>query len=174
MAAERRTAALRYRPRVESRLHFYLGLYLLFFTWLFAFTGLCSTTSGGSSLSSGRIGFRARPNKPSDRSRQPHDIDRAREVMRQLGIAGEVQWPATQPPDGPLTFQVSRPGLIVDIKADLRRRSRNGATNATERVGRDAGAAHVHGCSRGRLPEPPRLDGDDRLGAVDGRSRCRA
>ena len=39
--------------------------------------------------------------------------------MRQLGIDGEVQWPATQPPNGPLTFQVSRPGVAVGVKADL-------------------------------------------------------
>jgi hypothetical protein len=37
--------------------------------------------------------------------------------MRQLGIAGEIQWPAQQ--SGPFGFQVSRPGLIVDVKADL-------------------------------------------------------
>jgi hypothetical protein len=38
------------------------------------------------------------------------DIDRAREVMRQVRIVGEVQWPAPQPAEGPLTFQVTRRG----------------------------------------------------------------
>ena len=46
----------------NRRVHFYLGLYLLFFTWLFAFTGLLLNHPAGSSLSSGRAGFRARPN----------------------------------------------------------------------------------------------------------------
>jgi hypothetical protein len=40
--------------------------------------------------------------------------------MRQLGIAGEIQWPAAQPADGSFAFQVSRPGRVVDVKADLR------------------------------------------------------
>jgi hypothetical protein len=39
--------------------------------------------------------------------------------MRQLGVAGELQWPATQPANGPFTFQVTRPGLNIDVKADL-------------------------------------------------------
>jgi hypothetical protein len=47
-------------------------------------------------------------------------VDRAREVMRKLRIAGEVQWPATQPAKKPFTFQVSRPSLVIDVKADLR------------------------------------------------------
>ena len=37
--------------------------------------------------------------------------------MRQLGIDGEIQWPAQQ--SGPFAFQASRPGLVVDVKADL-------------------------------------------------------
>ena len=121
IAAERRSRGLFDSFLVwNRRLHFYLGLYLLFFTWLFAFTGLL--------LNHQRWQFaQFWPNRVQNTTEQNFasatgtaDIDRAREVMRQLGIAGEVQWPATQPPNGPLTFQVSRPGLVVDIKADLR------------------------------------------------------
>ena len=104
----------------NRRLHFYLGLYLLFFIWLFAFTGLL--------LNHPRWQFaQFWPNRIQSTTEHTLgpvtavvDIDRAREVMRELGIAGEVQWPATQPPNGPFTFQVSRPGLVVDVKADLR------------------------------------------------------
>ena len=39
--------------------------------------------------------------------------------MRQLGISGEIQWPAAQPAGGPFSFQVSRPGLVIEVKADL-------------------------------------------------------
>lgn len=39
--------------------------------------------------------------------------------MRQLSIDGEIQWPGAQPPGGPFAFQVSRPGLIIDVKVDL-------------------------------------------------------
>jgi hypothetical protein len=104
----------------NRRIHFYLGLYLLFFTWLFAFTGLL--------LNHPRWQFaQFWPNRLQNTTEHTLDavsevanIARARDVMRQLGIAGEVQWPAAQPPNGPLTFQVSRPGLIVDVTADLR------------------------------------------------------
>jgi hypothetical protein len=104
----------------NRRVHFYLGLYLLFFTWLFAFTGLL--------LNNPRWQFaQFWPNRTisaTTHTLQPvtevADIDRARDVMRQLGIAGEVQWPAAQPPNGPFTFQVGRPGLNLEVKADLR------------------------------------------------------
>ena len=104
----------------NRRLHFYLGLFLLFFTWLFALTGLL--------LNHPRWQFaQFWPNRIQSTTEHPIgsvtavvDIDRARDVMRQLGIAGEVQWPATQPANGPFTFQVSRPGLVIDVNADLR------------------------------------------------------
>ena len=101
----------------NRRIHYYLGLYLLFFTWLFAVTGLL--------LNHPRWQFaQFWPNRLQTTTeydiRPPaagSDADRARELMRQLGIAGEIQWPAQQ--SGPFAFQVSRPGLIVDVKADL-------------------------------------------------------
>ena len=103
----------------NRRLHFYLGLYLLFFIWLFAFTGLL--------LNRPRWQFaQFWPNRiqsTTEHSIRPVtavvDVDRARDVMRQLGVMGEVQWPATRPANGPFTFQVSRPGLLVEVKADL-------------------------------------------------------
>jgi len=103
----------------NRRLHYYLGLYLLFFIWLFAFTGLL--------LNHPRWEFaQFWPNRlqsTTEHGLEPvaaaADIDRARNVMQQLGIAGEVQWPAAQPANGPFTFQVSRPGLVIDVKADL-------------------------------------------------------
>jgi hypothetical protein len=101
----------------NRRIHYYLGLYLLFFTWLFVVTGLL--------LNHPRWQFdQFWPNRVQTTTeydiRPPapgSDADRARELMRQLGIAGEIQWPAQQ--SGPFAFQVSRPGLIVDVKADL-------------------------------------------------------
>ena len=104
----------------NRRIHFYLGLYLLFFIWLFAFTGLL--------LNHPRWQFAQfwpnRTQSTTERTLKPvtatADVDRARAVMRQLGITGEIQWPATQPVDGPFTFQVNRPGLNVEVKADLR------------------------------------------------------
>ena len=104
----------------NRRLHFYLGLYLLFFIWLFAFTGLL--------LNHPRWQFaQFWPNRVQSATETTiavvaaaNDSGRARDVMEELGIAGEVQWPAAQPANGPFTFQVNRPGLSLDVKADLR------------------------------------------------------
>ena len=120
LAGERRT-----RGAVDTvlvwnrRVHYYLGLFLLFFIWLFAFTGLL--------LNHPRWQFaQFWPNRIQSTTEDTiaavtaaNDTDRARDVMRQLGVAGELQWPATQPANGPFTFQVNRPGFNVDVKADL-------------------------------------------------------
>lgn len=103
----------------NRRVHYYLGLFLLFFIWLFAFTGLL--------LNHPRWQFaQFWPNRIQSTTEHTiaavtaaNDTDRARDVMRQLGVAGELQWPATQPANGLFTFQVNRPGFNVDVKADL-------------------------------------------------------
>lgn len=105
----------------NRRLHYYLGLYFLFFTWLFVFTGLLLNHPRWqvAQFWSTRIQTSAeqavRP--PAGGS----DVERARDLMRQLHIAGEIQWPPQQPGAGLLGFQVNRPGLIVDVKADIER-----------------------------------------------------
>jgi hypothetical protein len=103
----------------RSRLHFYIGLYLLFFSWLFAFTGLL--------LNHPKWEFaQFWPNRVQSAMVQEFrppagntEVERARDLMRQLGIVEEIQWPAARPPEGILAFQVSRPGHIREIKADL-------------------------------------------------------
>jgi hypothetical protein len=103
----------------NRRVHYYIGLYLLFFCWLFVFTGLL--------LNHPRWQFaQFWPNRiQSTTERQfqlppaTTDIERARDLMRQFGISGEIQWPATQQATGPFVFQVSRPGLVIDVNADL-------------------------------------------------------
>lgn len=103
----------------NRRFHYYLGLYLLFFIWLFAFTGLL--------LNHPRWEFaQFWPKRVQTiiehRFQVPpvtSDLERARDLMRQIGIAGEIQWPTAQAAGGPFTFQVSRPGLVIEVKADL-------------------------------------------------------
>ena len=140
LAGERRT-----RGAVDTvlvwnrRVHYYLGLFLLFFIWLFAFTGLL--------LNHPRWQFaQFWPNRIQSTTEHTiaavtaaNDTDRARDVMRQLGIVGELQWPATQPTNGPFTFQVNRPGFNVDVKADLQ-----GARATAQRTQLNAwGVMHV-------------------------------
>jgi hypothetical protein len=104
----------------NRRLHYFVGLYLLFFCWLFAFTGLL--------LNHPKWDFaQFWPNRVQTQTehafRPVQGINRlaqARDLMQQLGIDGEIQWPNVPPSDGILTFQVSRPGRIVEVQADLR------------------------------------------------------
>jgi hypothetical protein len=103
----------------NRRSHYYLGLYLLFFCWLFVLTGLL--------LNHPRWQFaQFWPNRVQTTSEHQIVIspmttgpERAREVMRQLSLAGEIQWPPTQAASGRFKFQVSRPGLIADVTIDL-------------------------------------------------------
>lgn len=104
----------------NRRLHFYLGLYLLFFIWLFAFTGLLLNHPRWQFAQFWPNRIQSTAEHSLESATAVVDIDRARDVMRQLGIAGEVQWPSTQSANGPFTFQVSRPGLVFDVRADLR------------------------------------------------------
>lgn len=102
----------------NRRLHYYLGLYLLFFCWLFALSGLL--------LNHPQWQFaQFWPNRVQTTSEQvvaigaaASDLDRARDIVRQLGLSGEIQWPAARP-EGALAFQVTRPGLIADVRVDL-------------------------------------------------------
>jgi hypothetical protein len=102
----------------NRRVHYFLGLYLLFFCWLFALTGLL--------LNHPRWEFaQFWPNRVRTTSehalRVPSgssDMERARDVMRQLGVAGEIQWPPTQSTNGSFAFQVTRPGVVIEVNAD--------------------------------------------------------
>ena len=102
----------------NRRVHYYLGLYLLFFCWLFAFTGLL--------LNHPRWEFaQFWPNRTQSTTEHPFqtpqgttDLERARGLMRQFGMAGEIQWPSAQSGTGSFAFQVSRPGLVIDVKAN--------------------------------------------------------
>jgi hypothetical protein len=102
----------------NRKLHFYFGLYFLFFLWLFSLTGLL--------LNHGRWAMAVAANERREtryeRALEPlageNDAARAREVMRQLNLAGEINWPASQQP-GSLAFNVSRPSDASQIRVDL-------------------------------------------------------
>lgn len=115
-----------WRHRIERwnrKLHYYLGLYLLFFLWLFAVTGLIlnhptwsfaeSWTKRSETNSKGAI----RTLAPELRG----DLAQAREIMGQLGIEGEILWTSTRTNTDQFDFQVRRPGHFYFIRADLAR-----------------------------------------------------
>ena len=105
----------------NRRLHYYLGLYFLLFLWLFSVTGLL--------LNHPRWRLSRIPNEPNppyDRTiEQPSgetDLAKARDVMRQLGLRGEIDWPQTPQAPGRLDFNVAYPKQAAQVRVDLARR----------------------------------------------------
>ena len=101
----------------NRKLHYYLGLYFLFFLWLFAFTGLLLNHSWKFS--------EFWPNRQVSTferviqtPRTGSDLERARDVMRQLGIRGEIDWTATRPNSTLLEFRANRPGHNINVAVD--------------------------------------------------------
>jgi hypothetical protein len=110
--------------RFESwnrRLHYYLGLYFLLFLWLFSFTGLLLNHPRWP-LS--RIPNDANPayERTIDAPSGATDLARARDVVRQLGLAGDIDWPpAAQAPDR-LDFNIAYPKQAAQVAVDLARK----------------------------------------------------
>jgi hypothetical protein len=105
--------------RVEHwnrKLHYYLGLYFLFFLWLFSATGL---------MLNHQQWFR----NLYERTVRSYDVPvetpagdtmpaQTRDLMRQLGLLGEIDWPASQPA-WHIDFTVSRPNGTTQVRVDL-------------------------------------------------------
>ena len=107
--------------RWNRKLHFYAGLFLLFFMWLFAFSGLLLNHPTWSFAES----WKNRQETNYEReiaALSPEvkgDLGQAREIMRQLGIEGEILWTTTRTDANQFDFQVRRPGHFFFLKADL-------------------------------------------------------
>jgi hypothetical protein len=105
--------------RWNGRLHYFLGLYLLFFVWLYALSGLLLNHS----LWKFAAFWDSRQQTTFDRDivspASKGVLAEARDVMEQLGIRGEIEWTVTQNDASRFDFRVSRPGHIYDIKTDL-------------------------------------------------------
>lgn len=107
--------------RWNRKFHYYLGLYFLFFLWLFLLTGLI--------LNHGRwlMSMAANERKETRFERTIEgptgntDVERVRDVIRQLGLTGEIDLPASQAP-GFLAFNVNRPSDASQVKVDLQQR----------------------------------------------------
>ena len=104
----------------NRKLHYYLGLYFLFFLWLFAFSGLLLNHSSWTFAQF----FPNRKVSKLERSIQPpagaSDMEQAKNLMRQLGIHGEIEWTAPRSDAGGLDFRATKPAHFEDIKADFK------------------------------------------------------
>src|SRR6202171_1954093 len=103
----------------NRKLHCYLGLYLLFFLWLFLRTGLI-LNHGQWKLAQAAAQRRETRHEwlihpPSGNT----DVDRARDLMRQLHLVGEVDLPAAGQPPGHFDFNVGRPKDASSVRVDL-------------------------------------------------------
>jgi hypothetical protein len=138
----------------NRKVHYYLGLYFLFFLWLFSFTGLLLNHSWkfAEFWPNRRISTTNRlvsPPAPADVLRQ------ARELMGQLGIEGEVEWATQRNDPARLDFRVSRPGHTAEIRADLV----NGTARIEETTINGWGLARVlHTFTGVRMNDPNRRD----------------
>jgi hypothetical protein len=103
----------------NRKLHYYLGLYFLFFLWLFAFSGLLlnhGAWSFAQFFPNRKVtNFECAVQPPTPAS----DLDQARDLMRQFGIQGEISWNAARTDPARLDFNVSRPGHVYQIQAYL-------------------------------------------------------
>lgn len=103
----------------NRRLHFYFGLYFLFFLWLFSFTGLILNHPQWRFAQFWPERKESGFEKPIQPPTATSDVDRATEIMRELGLAGEIDWPAQKQAPGRLDFTVNRPGRTNRVSADL-------------------------------------------------------
>lgn len=106
----------------NRRIHYWLGLYLLFFTWLFAFTGLLLNHSQWKFAEFWENRTQSTREREVVSPAAGNDLAQARELMSQLGIRGEIEWTIARNDPERLDFRVSRPGHIVEIKTDLARK----------------------------------------------------
>jgi hypothetical protein len=100
----------------NRKLHYYLGLYFLFFLWLFSLSGL---------MLNHQQWFRdlyqraeTRYDTPIETPEGATELDRVKDLMRQLNLRGEIDWPASQPA-GHIDFTISRPDGAAQVRADL-------------------------------------------------------
>lgn len=110
--------------RWNRKLHFYVGLFLLFFVWLFAFSGL--VLNHPSWRFTEFWGNRTQSNYERDIAapgpEATGDLGQAHQLMSQVGIVGEILWTTTRTDPNQFEFQVRRPGHYFFIKADLARK----------------------------------------------------
>ena len=106
--------------RWNRKLHFYSGLFLLFFIWLFAFSGLILNHPSWSFTEF----WKNREQTNYERAivapgpDVKGDLGQARVILSQLRIQGEILWTTTRTDPNQFEFQVRRPGHFFFIKAD--------------------------------------------------------
>jgi hypothetical protein len=115
----RRNAGLALFEKWNRKLHFYLGLYFLFFLWLFSLTGLLLNHGQWRMAMAANERKETRYERPVDPPAGTTDLDRVHDVMRQLNLRGEIDLPAVPQEPGRLAFSVNRPSDASQVRVDL-------------------------------------------------------
>ena len=103
----------------NRRIHYYLGLYLLLFMWLFSFTGLLLNHPRWTFAEFWSNRQQTSFEVPIQAPPPGGDLIRPEDIMRQAGVRGAIEWPRSRTEASRLDFRVSRPGHIFEIKADF-------------------------------------------------------
>lgn len=117
----------------NRKLHFYLGLYLLFFLWLFALTGLLLNHSQWEFAQFWPKRTETSSERPIGAIAPGSKLEQAKQVMSELGLRGEIDWPNQGSSPGKLDFSVNRPGDLNRVSVDLEQKQavvQNVRTNA--------------------------------------------
>jgi len=115
---------MRWPPSISAwvrRLHYYFGLYFLFFLWLFSFSGLVLNHSEWTFAQFWPERRQSKFQRPVHQNPAQSDLARARDIMGQLDIVGEVEWTAPEQRPGRFAFRVTRPGRTYEVDVDLSR-----------------------------------------------------
>lgn len=103
----------------NRKIHFYLGLYLLLFLWLFAISGLLLNHPEWLL----KLYWDHRLESSSEHTIQPlsesDPVDRALLLMTQLELEGELEVAPAKGDPGMFSFRVVRPGEFVSVDADF-------------------------------------------------------
>src|SRR5262245_19830825 len=104
--------------RWNRKLHYYAGLFLLFFLWLFLLTGLILNHPQWklSQLAGDRQ--ESRYEQAVQLATSGTELARARDLMNQLHLAGEIELPATQSPDR-FDFNDARPKDFNQVSVNV-------------------------------------------------------
>ena len=100
----------------NKKVHYYLGLYFLFFLWLFSLTGLMLNHQQWFADLYRRAEYSY--DTPIATPAGTTEVEQTRDLMRQLNLTGEIDWPASQPV-GHIDFSISRPTGAAQVRVDL-------------------------------------------------------
>ena len=103
----------------SRRLHIYIGLYFLFFLWLFTLSGVVLNHPNwhiaGFWSERRQISREVRIFRPAETG----DLSVCRSLLAQMGIRGEIAGRINRAGSDVISFRVVRPGDIYDINTNL-------------------------------------------------------